>query len=167
MDLDQWLYAYGAVTRSCSGREKSLWTASVGFLLAQSLLAFAYAFVEPNLLGGASTDYRTGFIVLGGLVAVVWGLVQTRLRAELLHFERILRQIEGQFAGGEFHRSLFQLAQGERICVSAAQYTCNEWLPDVARLPLLGRISAIRLMTCVPLLFVLGWLAVLLDTLIL
>jgi hypothetical protein len=163
MELDQWLHAYGAITRSSASKEQSLWSAFVGFLLAQCILVLAYVLVEPDLLGTVSDSYRFGTIALGGLVAFVWLLSQSRLRAELLHFERLLRQVEGQFAGGEFYRSLHQLSKGKQICISGANHTCNEWLPEIARLPLLGRLSASALAAFVPLLFVLGWLAVLVD----
>ena len=166
MELEQWLVVYQAVTGTHTAKERSLWIVYAGALVAEVLLLFAFLLAMPEMIGAMGSDVRLGIACLGIVLSGIWMLVSIRLAAETRHVARLLRSMEGQFAGGEFARSLYRLAKGEQVCVSASQFTCNEWLPSVTRYGFGGRLSAPTLACLTTVLFGAGWVALLLSLLI-
>jgi len=163
MELDQWIEIYRALTVDASGREHNLWSAFIGGLIAESILAVAFiilAAFPPDLI---AVSFRLGFISIALLVSLSWLISLIRLVGEKRHMEGLLRSIEGNFAGGEFIRSLYRLGKGAKVCLPDSNWTCNSWIPSVLRLPVYARISPIFLIDLVATAFTLGWIAVLVS----
>ena len=168
MELDQWLVVYQALARSAATKEQSSWSLLVGGLIAQSILAIAaifLVFIEPMPLAGLRFFLVIGLVAVGLLSSSAWLVMQKRLRAEATHLSSLARGIESQFAGGEFFRSLYRFSKGEQVCAPASDWTCDEWLPSVSRLPMLARLAPGSLVGLTTLPFVLGWIALLARTL--
>jgi len=164
MELDQWLVVYQAVARSAASKEQSRWLLFAGGLMAQSLLAIVAVlllFIEPMPLSGLRFFLTIGLVSAGLVSSIGWIGMQKRLQAEVSHLQGLARGIECQFAGAEFFRSLYRLSKGERMCSPAAEWSCNEWLPSVSRIPLLARIAPGSLAVLASWPFVLGWIALL------
>ncbi|RLE37778.1 hypothetical protein DRJ12_02355 [Candidatus Acetothermia bacterium] len=166
MELDQWLAAYQALIVDASGKERNLWSAFIGGLIVESILAIAAIILmvfPPDVI---SLSFRLGFIAIALLVSLVWLLSLTRLSAEQRHAYTLLRSLEGQFAGGEFLRSLSRLIKGEKVCLSDSTWTCGSWIPTVLRLPVYARIAPSILLDLVAISFGFGWIALLASILI-
>jgi hypothetical protein len=163
MELEQWLIVYRAVTQSGANKERGLWSLFAGFFLGQCVLLLALVFSEAALTDSAQPSFRLGLTCLGLVIALLGTQALIRLRRELLHMEKLLRQMESQFAGGEVQRGLFRLAKGAKVCVTEAEFICNEWLPSVSRHPLFARVSAPTSVLLISTLLVAGWLVLLLG----
>jgi len=164
MELDQWLMVYLAIAQGVAAKERSGWSLFGGVLIAESVLAIGAVFLlstEPVPRGGPLLFVQVGLVVIGLLSSLAWLASQVRVQAEASHLSALLRGIESQFAGGEFLRSLERLAKGERVCSSASQWTCGEWLPSVSRLPFAARLSPRFLAALVSFSFLCGWIALL------
>jgi hypothetical protein len=94
------------------------------------------------------------------VIGLAWAAAQRRLHGEMIHWERLLRSLESQFAGGEFHRSVQRLDQGEPVCVSGSAWACDEWQNEAVRFSRLFRLFTCRLVLWTPVAF-LGALVVL------
>lgn len=168
MELDQWLGVYQALVRSAATKEQSGWSLHTGGLTAQSILAIAaifLVFIEPMPLAGLRFFLVIGLVTVGLISSTIWLVMQKRIQAEATHLNSLVRSIESQFAGAEFFRSLCRFSKGEQICVPGSDWTCNEWLPSVSRLPLFARLAPASLAGLVTLSFVLGWIALLVRVL--
>jgi len=161
MELDQWLMVYLALAQSEAARERSAWAVFVGGLIVQAILLMGVVFLISTDVEGR---LAIGLIGLGFVSGLAWSAAQARVRAEAAHLGALLRGIEQNFAGGEFLRSLHRFASGERVCTSAAQWTCGEWLPSVCRLSFSARLAPRFLAGFTPALFLLGWIALLVRT---
>jgi hypothetical protein len=169
MELDQWLMVYQTIVQSAAQRGRNRWSLLAGGAVAQSILLVATVFllfVEPLPMTGEYFFLVVGLAALGLLTSLGWIASLRRLRIEVLHFESLARGIESQFAGGEFFRSIRRLAQGEKVCTSASNWTCGEWLPSVSKLPFLTRSLGGRPACLVAWPFVLGWIGLLVRMLI-
>jgi hypothetical protein len=162
MELEQWIQLFGAVSGTLSVREKSTW------LLFSSALVAATALLVTSILGFDSLAFapHVGVVILGLLVTTAWCIIQQRLLAECEHWNRILRGIEGQFAGTELHRSLHRLFLGEQVCVPASSWVCGEWNPEATRFPIMTRYLSNRVLQWIPLIYGAAFLAVLIAVLI-
>ncbi|MBN1857667.1 hypothetical protein JW848_00490 [Candidatus Bipolaricaulota bacterium] len=163
MELDQWISVFAAVSRTADNRDRNMWSLFMSGIVAASLLVgvTAYALLsfattaDPLSLGAAS---------LGLLLSVVWAVSQYRLSTECAHWRRLLRSIESQFAGAEFHRSLHRLLQGEQICVRASGWLCDEWQSEGVQFPAILRTAPNLMMHLVPLAFVAGFVVLLVSS---
>ncbi len=135
MELDQWIAVYGAISQSAASRLRSRWVSFTGGLLAVSLVAVFVAYLAQLGVGPVERAFGIGASSLGLLIGLTWWMNQCRLGAECSHWERLLRSLEEQFAGAEFHRGLHRMIQGEEICVPAAKRVCGDWHSEPARLP--------------------------------
>ena len=160
MELDHWIAIYAAISQSASSRERSRWGLLAAGMVAGSLLVAVVIYV---LGAGRSTAVPAaiGLASLGLAMSMVWLLGQHRLRLESHHWQRILRSLESQFAGAEFHRNLHRLLKGEEVCVPSAAWVCQEWQPEAARCPSLLRAVPDFLIQWVPFAFGLAFLTLL------
>ncbi|MGB2982937.1 MAG: hypothetical protein WBC63_03640 [Candidatus Bipolaricaulia bacterium] len=169
MELDQWLIVYQALSQSAATKEHSGWSLFIGGLVAESILVISLVFlvsIEPIPLDGLPFFVEIGLIAVGLLSSASWLVAHTRLKAEERHLGAMLRGIESQFAGGEFHRNLHRFCNGEKVCVAASNWTCDEWLPSISRLPLVARLAPRFLAGLVALSFLLGWIALLIRAVV-
>jgi len=160
MELEQWIAVFAAVSQTACNRERSLWGLLMSGMVASSLLVAlaAYALLSGT---GASDPLGLGASSLGFLLSAAWILQQARLSAECAHWQRVLRSIESQFAGAEFHRSLHRLVSGEQICVRSSSWLCDEWQSEGVRLPAILRSLPGTTTMLVPLMFIVGFAALL------
>jgi hypothetical protein len=147
MELEQWIAVYSAASQSAASRDRSLWSVFAGGLIASSLLLM----------------FGIGIAALGLAVCLVWTLIQYKLLHECLHWQRLLRSVESQFAGAEFYRSLDRLSKGEELCVPVASRICNEWNSEAAKFPWLIRIVPQLMTLWVPAFFIAGFIAFLIG----
>ena len=161
MELSQWIALYGAVSQSAASRERSLWTLFAGGFISSSLLMAIIAYAVT--LGSSSFQqaFGIGAAALGLLVAFVWVVAQIRLLFEYQHWYRLLRSVESQFAGAEFHRSLHRLLQGDQVCIPSASWICEQWHPEPARFPFIVRIMPKLIALWIPIAFFLSFASLL------
>jgi len=157
MELEEWLQLYQAVSVTAGVKERGYWTVAGIFLLANCLLAFPLAFFFFSYTGGEGRYFITVLGGIGVLLSLSWSLSQKRIAGELSHLASLLRSIEGQFAGGEFHRSLHKLLSGEEVCVPATSWKCKEWQSEVTRLGWCVRTPPQALISILPVVFLLAW----------
>jgi hypothetical protein len=163
MELDQWLAVYQAISVAASSKERSLWSIFSGGLIAECVFVLVLIFLAPAPLDTISSKLEIATTVVGLLLSLMWLLLLVRMSCEAQYMERLLRNVESQFAGGEFHRSLHRLSRGEQVCVAASTWTCGEWYPAVSRLPFAARVSARVVGGLLALVFLIGWIAVLVE----
>ena len=161
MELDQWIAIYGAISQSAASHSRSRWVSFTGGLLAASLLVVFLAYLAQLGVGAVERSFGIGASALGLLIGLAWWVNQGRLYTECGHWERLLRSLEEQFAGAEFHRSLHRILQGEETCVPAAKWVCGEWHSEPACVPRGLRVLPRVLETSIPAVFVLAFAALL------
>jgi len=164
MELDQWLMVYLAIAQSAATKERCEWALFVGGLIAEAILAIAVVFlvsIESGPPGSLPFFVGIGLIGVGIISSLAWFVTRARVRAEAVHLWSLMRGIEKEFAGAEFLRSLHRFSRGDPVCAPASNWTCGEWLPTVARLPLAARLGPRFLAGTVPAVFLLGWIALL------
>lgn len=170
MELDQWLVVYHAIVGSALSKERTAWTIFLGGLIAQAVLLIPLVFLAST--GPWTSDelpfaIAAGICVLGAISSLAWILARLRSAGEADHMASLCRGLEGQFAGGEFVRSLHRFSRGEKVCISSTEWTCDEWLPSVSRMSTLPRVLSGFFVRLTPLAFLLGWIGVLVDLLML
>ncbi|MBU1050030.1 hypothetical protein KKG90_08420 [Candidatus Bipolaricaulota bacterium] len=163
MELEQWIHLFGAISSTTTAREKSKWMVFSGAVVACSILVLGALWA---LIDAAEPVIGLGTAVLGFLISVIWGIVQSRLHAECSHWQRLLRSIESQFAGTEFHRSIHRLLLGEQVSVPGASWICGEWNPEAARFSAITRHLSQAAMLWIPGLFSLAFIALIVATII-
>lgn len=159
MELEQWIQLFSAISSTTTTREKSKWMVFSGGLVGCAILILG---AIGMLVRGSGQSIGMGVAVLGFLLALAWAIVQQRLHVECDHWNRLLRSIESQFAGTEFHRSIHRLLLGEQVCVPAASWICGEWNPEAARFSAVTRHLSRRITQWVPILFALSFVALIL-----
>ena len=159
MELDEWMQIYQALSATAGAKERSYWTIAGIFLMANcliifplSLFLFSYRIAEGRL-------FTTVIAAIGIIISLGWSFNQRRLLLEVNHFSSLLRGIEGQFAGAEFHRSLDRLIAGEEVCVQSTSWKCKEWHPEVTRLGRATRLMPHASIAIIPIVFLLAWVA--------
>jgi hypothetical protein len=163
MELAQWIQLFGAISSTAAAREKSKWLIFSGGLVACTVLLLIVIWALMRSLTGPAI---IGATALGLLVAVFWLLIQQRLLVECEHWNRLLRGIEGQFAGTELHRSIHRLLLGEEVCVAGSAWVCGEWHPEGVRFPILSRRFTSRIVMWVPGVYALAFVALLVGILV-
>ena len=163
MELEQWIAVYSAASQSAASRERSLWSVFAGGLIASSLLLTILAIVVALTATDLSLVFGIGIAALGLTVCLIWALIQYTLLHECLHWQRLLRSVESQFAGAEFHRSLDRLSKGEELCIPSASRICDEWNSEAAKFPWLIRIVPQLTTLWVPAVFIAGFVAFLIG----
>lgn len=159
VELEAWLEVYQAITLTASAKERAYWTQFFGFLISSALLVVAGAFFHLGFSLPGRRALQTGLATLGLCLSLGWW---TGLRAagrELALWASLLRGLEGEFAGAEFHRSAFKLLQGRQVCVPASDWKCEEWHPLVTRIPWPWRNLGRLLLGVIPLAFFMAWAA--------
>ncbi len=160
MELAHWIQLFGAVSSTSASREKSKWLVFSGGLVASTVLLLLVVWAIVQSLEGPAC---IGAAALGFLLALFWLLIQQRLVVECAHWSRILRGIEGQFAGTELHRSVHRLLLGEEVCVPGAAWVCGEWNPEGVRFSIVSRQFTNKIIGWVPGLFMLAFVALLIG----
>jgi hypothetical protein len=161
MELSQWIAVYGAVSQSAANRERSLWTLFAGGAISCALVIAVIAY---SITRGSSSFEQVlgiGAAALGLLVSFVWVIAQLRLFLEYQHWYRLLRSVESQFAGAEFHRSFHRLLQGDQVCIPSASWVCEQWHPEAARFPWIVRIMPKLIALWIPTAFFLAFVSLL------
>jgi len=166
MELSQWIAVYGAVSQSAANRERSLWTLFAGGAISCALVIAVIAYSVTRGSSSFEHMFGIGAAALGLLVSFVWVVAQLRLLLEYQHWHRLLRSIESQFAGAEFHRSFHRLLQGDQVYVPSASWICEQWHPEAARFPWLVRIMPKLIVLWIPTAFLLAFASLLVGTLI-
>lgn len=161
MELSQWIAVYGAVSQSAANRERSLWTLFAGGAISCALVIAVIAYSVTRGSSSFEQTFGIGAAALGLLVSFVWVVAQLRLLLEYQHWHRLLRSIESQFAGAEFHRSFHRLLQGDQVCIASASWICEQWHPEPARFPWLVRIIPKLIALWIPTAFLLAFASVL------
>jgi hypothetical protein len=159
MELEQWIQLFGAISNTTTTREKSKWMVFSGGLVACAILVLCSI---GMLVRGSDQSIGIGVAVLGLLLALAWAIIQQRLHVECDHWNRLLRSIESQFVGTEFHRSIHRLLLGEQVCVPNASWICGEWNAEAARFSAVTRHLSRKIMQWVPFLFTLSFVALIL-----
>jgi len=162
MELEQWIHLFGAISNTTAAREKSKWMMFSSGLVACTGMVLIVIWA----LAGEFSPESIGVSVLGFLVALAWGVIQQRLQAESAHWNRLLRSIESQFAGTEYHRSIHRLLLGEQVCIPSSAWICGAWNPDATRFPLLTRYLSGKITQWVPTLYAISFAALLVGVLI-
>ena len=164
LELHAWLAIYQAVTLTATAKERTYWTIAAVFLLANSVLLLPAGLLAASSSNDEGQLLVTGLAALGGIICLAWLACQGFAGRESLHWESLLRSIEHQFAGGEFHRSAYRLLRGEETCVPTTAWKCGDWYPEVERLRWARRALpqvAVRLLAVA---FLVAWAALIAAT---
>lgn len=159
MELEQWIQLFGAISNTTTTHEKSKWMVFSGGLVASAILALCAIGI---LMRGPDKAFGIGVAIFGSVVALAWAVVQQRLHVECDHWGRLLRSIESQFVGTEFHRSIHRLFLGEQVCVPDASWICGKWSPEAARFSAVTRRLSRAIICWIPVLFSLSFIALIL-----
>jgi hypothetical protein len=160
MELEEWLKIYQAITLTAAGKERNYWTTVGLFLLTNCLLIIPLGFLFITYTPFKGKLMATAIGTIGFLISFVWLISNRRTAREVTHWGSLLRSIEAQFAGGEFHRSDYKLFHGKEVCVSEATSKCEDWYPDVVSLSWFSRLAPQSLIGFIPIAFLLGWIVV-------
>ncbi len=167
MELQEWLAVYQAASVTAANKERTYWSvggtcliASVfllilGVILGIAVLAEAYSGYAPTAGLRCAT---TGLAALGILISAYWLAIRHRLSREVAHWHGLLRQLEGEFAGAEFHRSALRLLMGQPVRAPTITPHFNEWYPEITRLGWFSRKLACLTATLVPTAFLVAWI---------
>ena len=159
MELEEWLEVYQAITLTTGVKERSYWMLVGFFLLANCLLLLPLAFLFFSYPIWAGKVFGTVLGVIGVLISFCWMISQRRAAKEVSHWGSLLRSVEGQFAGGEFHRSAYRLFRGEEVGIPETVWKANGWYPEVELLSRVDRIGLQTLTGLLPIIFLFAWIA--------
>ena len=168
MELHEWLTVYQAVSVTTANKERTYWSLGGTCLIASVLLlilgiALGIAVLEDAYNGYVSPPglrcLTTVLAAFGALISVYWLSIRHRLSQEVAHWQGLLRQLEGEFAGAEFHRSALRLLMGQPVRAPTVAPHFDEWYPGVTRLGWLARKLACLTATLVPTAFLVAWIA--------
>ncbi len=164
MELEAWLAIYQAVNHTATAKERARWAILALFLLGNSLLALPAALLSASFPNDQAEAVATGVAILGAAVSLAWLSCQILAGWETLHWERLLRSIEHQFAGAEFHRSAYRLLRGDETCIPATAWKCGDWYPEVERLGWARRSLPRAALWFLPLAFLAAWVILIVTT---
>ncbi len=159
MELEEWLVVYQALTWSAGGKERSYWTIAGAFLLANCVLIFPLSLFLFSYTMWEGRYFATVLAGLGVLICLSWAASQQRAASEASHLASLLRSIEGQFAGSEFHRSLHKVYAGEEVCIPSTSWRCREWQPEAMHFGFLTRHASRVFIGIIPFVFLIAWVA--------
>ncbi len=168
MELHEWLSVYQAASVAAANKERTYWS-SIGTCLVSSVLLL----ILGVALGiGVLDDVYNGYVTppglrclttvvaaFGALISVYWLSIRHRLSREVTHWQGLLRQIEGEFAGAEFHRSALRLLMGQAVRVPTVTPHFDEWYPGATRLGWFSRALASLSVVLLPTAFLGAWIA--------
>jgi len=97
--------------------------------------------------------------VFGVLICAYWLSIRHRLSREILHWQGLLRQLEGEFSGAEFHRSALRLATGRPVRIPTITPHFDEWSPGSVRLGWFSRMLGGLSVVLLPTAFVIAWIS--------
>jgi len=167
MELEQWLKVYQAASVTASSKERAYWTVFGVCLLGNFLLLLVLWNTGGFMLGfmggfaGVPVGTRaldTGLAFLGFLLSLFWLAISERLERERALWSGLLRQVEGEFAGAEFHRAELRLGRGQPVRALTTTALYNEWYPEILRLNWFSRTLPSFLGSFLPIYFLFGWL---------
>ncbi|MFO8034743.1 MAG: hypothetical protein R6U88_06280 [Candidatus Bipolaricaulota bacterium] len=157
MELQELLAVYQATSATAAAKERAYWGVIGMSLLASAvLLAVGAFFVSASWLEGwrRLTSAVAG---LGFVLTLYWGVMQYRLGRELALWHGLLRQLEGEFAGMEFHRSAFRFRSGQEVRVPSTSLRCDEWYPELVHAGRAGRTTGQLFKVLLPGVFLVAW----------
>jgi len=108
MELEEWLKIYQAAALTSGVKERSYWTILGVFLLTHCVLILALAFLALTRMLHEARLYGTVLSGIGIFIALCWFFNERRAARAMLYWEGLLRGLEGEFAGAEFHRSFYK-----------------------------------------------------------
>lgn len=129
----------------------------LGVVLGIGILDGMYYYGAPPAPG--LRCLTTVLAAFGGLVSAYWLAVGHRMSREVSHWHGLLRQLEGEFAGAEFHRSALRLHMGQAVRAPTVTPHFDEWFPGVTRLGWLSRALATLTAVLLPAAFFVAWVA--------
>lgn len=133
MELQEWLALYQVLALTRAEKERSFWTIVTLFLVANVLLALPTGLLVLSLPDLIAQTLQTGISAFGCALCVAWLLCLAYAAREVVRWESLLRNVEGQFAGAEFFRSAEKVFSGEQVCIPATSWKCGDWYPEVER----------------------------------
>jgi hypothetical protein len=167
MELEQWLKVYQAASVTASSKERAYWIVFSVCLLANFLLLLVLLSTGGftlGFMGGfgnvpvGTRALDTGLAFLGLLLSLFWLVILERLEREKALWSGLLRQVEGEFAGAEFHRAELRLSRGQPVRALTTTALYNEWYPEILRLSWFSRALPSFLGSFLPVYFLFGWL---------
>lgn len=168
MELHEWLSVYQAASVAAASKERTYWSVNGTCLIASVLLLILGAglgvAVLDDLCNGHTMPpgvrYLTTVVAaMGILIGVYWLSIRHRLSREVAHWQGLLRQLEGEFAGAEFHRSALRLLLGHPVRTPTITPHFDEWYPGATRLGWLSRALAGLSVVFLPTAFLVLWIA--------
>jgi len=168
VELHEWLSVYQAVSATAANKERTYWNLGGTCLVASVLLlilgvVLGIAVVEDAYNGYVATTalqcLTTVVAGFGVLISTYWLALQHRMAHEVAHWQGLLRQLEGEFAGAEFHRSSFRLLIGQPVRSPRVTPHFDEWYPAVTRLGWFSRALAGLTTALLPMAFLVAWIA--------
>jgi len=133
LELQEWLALYQVLALTRAEKERSFWTIVTLFLVANVLLALPTGLLVLSLPDLIAQTLQTGISAFGCALCVAWLLCLAYAAREVVRWESLLRNVEGQFAGAEFFRSAEKVFSGEQVCIPATSWKCGDWYPEVER----------------------------------
>ncbi|MBC7093773.1 hypothetical protein H5T53_07205 [Candidatus Bipolaricaulota bacterium] len=158
LELEEWLAVYQAVSLTAASKERVYWGVGGACLIANTILLALAAYVSRATWLEDWRYLTTALAVIGVGVGAYWLAIQHRLGREAAHWQGLLRQLEGEFAGAEFHRSALRLLKGQPVRTPTTTVHFDEWYPEVARLGWFARAAARLMVPLVPTLFLIAWI---------
>lgn len=167
MELHEWLTVYQAASATAASKERAYWSLVGACLVASVILVVVGTVLGIVILNGTYNGHSypglsaltSGLAALGALVSAYWLANGYRVLREVAHWEGLLRQLEGEFAGAEFHRSALRLLKGQPVRCPTITPHFDEWYPGVTRLSWLPRALASLTSVLLPTVLLLGWIA--------
>jgi len=157
MELQELLAVYQATSATTAGKERTYWGLLGAILLTNAvLLAVGAFFISAPWLEGWKR-LTSGVAALGLILTLYWAAMKYRLGKDLALWKGILRQLEEEFAGMEFHRTAYRFDTGQEVRLPATSLRCDAWYPEIARLGPIGRLSTRLFKLLLPGSFLVAW----------
>lgn len=148
---------YQATSATAAAKERAYWGLIGAILLASVvLLAVGAFFVSASWLEGWKR-LTSGVAALGLVLTLYWAVMQHRLGRELSLWHGLLRQVESEFAGMEFHRGAFRFQLGEDVRVPSTSPRSEEWYSQLVHIGRAGRASGRLFKALLPGGFLVAW----------
>jgi len=162
VELREWLEVYQAVSVTAANKERTYWCLGATCLIANVLLLLLGTVLGIAVFEETHNVYlrwlTTVLAVFGVLVSAYWLAIRHRMSREVAHWHGLLRQLEGEFAGAEFHRSALRLLMGQPVRAPTITPHFNEWYPEITRLGWFSRKMACLTASLLPTAFLVAWI---------
>ena len=167
MELHEWLTVYQAASVTAASKERAYWSLVGTCLIASAILLVVGSVMGMCALDGTYSGYTdpglsaltSGLAVLGALISAYWLAMGHRMSREVAHWHGLLRQLEGEFAGAEFHRSALRLLKGQPVRTPMITPHFEDWYPGAMRLSWLPRALAGLAAVLLPAALLAAWIA--------